>query len=68
MRSIAIVTALFASSFWLTDAFRGEDHAFGVYEQRIVQKRSGRPRRSDDPASGDLNRHRFSRRRFHWSL
>ncbi len=36
MRSIAIVTALGASSFFSTDVFRGEDHAFGVYEQLIA--------------------------------
>lgn len=68
MRSIAIVTALVASSFFSTDVFPGEDHAVGLYKQLIAEKKSGRPRQWDDPASDDLNRHRFSRRRFLWSL
>ena len=36
MQSIAIGTALVASSYFPTDVFRGEDHAFGVYEQLIA--------------------------------
>lgn len=36
MRSIAIVTALVASSFFSTDVFPGEDHAVGLYKQLIA--------------------------------